>query len=404
VTRSYGKVYQRIWADPAWRALDVDAQHLYVLLISQPSLNLAGVLPIQLRRWAACVNGWKPDQVEEALSRLADTGFVVMDWETEECLVRSFIRNDEAFKIPGALKALLEGAQATQSPDLRRSLCNELGRLPSLDGKTAKVGEALIVAARQVLAGGGGDPGPGTGLPVEEPIPEPIPEPTGKLIPEGTAEPIPDPIGDGTAEPIEEPIGEPMPEPSVSVSGSVPKSSSVSSTSVLPVDTGTAATRKGRPTTATGDELFDRFWAAYPRKDAKRKAEQAWRSAIKREKPDVILAGLARFRFEPDPKWIPYPASWLSQDRWADEPPVPGARHLSVIAGGPTAEPSLSKAQIDEILGPDYWQPPAPPQHISDDSPAYPAWAREQREQHMAERVRQAISKLNGHATGSRAR
>lgn len=173
----------------------------------------------------------------------------------------------------------------------------------------------------------------------------------------------------------------------------------------MPVNTGTAATRKGRPTTATGDELFDRFWAAYPRKDAKRKAEQAWRSAIKREKPDVILAGLARFRFEDDPKFIPYPATWLSQDRWADEPPVPGARHLSVIAGGPTAEePSLSKAQIDEILGPDYWSPPVPPQHILDDESAYTVWIKQQGQQHMAERVRQALSKLNGHASGSRAR
>jgi hypothetical protein len=66
-------------------------------------------------------------------------------------------------------------------------------------------------------------------------------------------------------------------------------------------------------------DLFAEFYDAYPRKEAKRKAEQAYRSALKRANHDVIMAGLGRFQFSADKKFIPLPASWLNADRWADE-------------------------------------------------------------------------------------
>jgi hypothetical protein len=404
MARSYGKLYQRIWTDPAWRALDVDAQHLYLLLISQPSMNMAGVLPIQLRRWSACVADWKPDQVEGALARLNDTGFTVTDEDTEEVLVRSLIRNDEAYRTPGMLKAILEAAQATQSPLLRRSLAAELGRLPALEGKTAAQGHSLIEAARRALGGGEGPP-PGGRDGIAEPsrekatdtIPEPIPDGIRAPI----REPIPEPIGYATGEPIPDTTSDAIPDTSVSVSGSVPRSSPVSSSSVSSADADQSATRSR--TKPTGDDGFDRFWAAYPRKEAKRKAEQAWRSAIKRAKPAVILDGLARFHFRDDPQFIPHPATWLNQDRWADQPALPGARHLAVVAGGNGAEPSLTKAQIDEVLGPDYWQPPPPPSELWDDTAAVRKWTQQQGEHHRAQRVRQAMDRLQ-QTQGARAR
>lgn len=70
----------------------------------------------------------------------------------------------------------------------------------------------------------------------------------------------------------------------------------------------------------TGDG-FEAFWAAYPRKEAKRRADQAWRAALKRADRDTIMAGLERFRWPDDRQFIPLPASWLNADRWADQPP-----------------------------------------------------------------------------------
>ena len=67
---------------------------------------------------------------------------------------------------------------------------------------------------------------------------------------------------------------------------------------------------------------FDRFWSAYPKKQAKPNALKAWRSA----KPDLdtVLASLERFKASEDwrkdgGRYIPMPATWLNQRRWEDE-------------------------------------------------------------------------------------
>jgi hypothetical protein len=81
-------------------------------------------------------------------------------------------------------------------------------------------------------------------------------------------------------------------------------------------------------------DLFAEFYDAYPRKEAKRKAEQAYRAALKRADHDTIMAGLARFPFSDDRKFVPLPASWLNADRWADETPP---TQLRAVPDGPIA-------------------------------------------------------------------
>jgi hypothetical protein len=207
MARSYAAIYSRIWADQDWRALDVNAQHLYLLLISQPSMNLAGVLPLQLRKWAACVDGWDMADVADALDRLCDSRFVVVDEDTEEVLIRTFIRNDGNYKIPNVLKSLLQVAEGTQAPALRSELAVELGRLDPLDGKKADEAAGWIAATRLVLGASDGPSGPGG-----EPLPEPLPEGLG----EGFVVTVPGTLN-GT---VKQPLPEPLPQPSGSGSGS----------------------------------------------------------------------------------------------------------------------------------------------------------------------------------------
>lgn len=76
---------------------------------------------------------------------------------------------------------------------------------------------------------------------------------------------------------------------------------------------------------------FDRFWTAYPRKTGKKAAEKSWEKAI--DKPDIeaVLASIERQRASQDwtkdgGQFIPHPATWLNQGRWADEPVMPSNR------------------------------------------------------------------------------
>lgn len=73
--------------------------------------------------------------------------------------------------------------------------------------------------------------------------------------------------------------------------------------------------------TKTQQELFSRFWSAYPRKVAKANAEKAW-SKIKpsEELVTIILLGITSamkndFRFR-DAQYIPHPATWLNGREW----------------------------------------------------------------------------------------
>jgi uncharacterized protein YdaU (DUF1376 family) len=69
---------------------------------------------------------------------------------------------------------------------------------------------------------------------------------------------------------------------------------------------------------------FQEFWKAYPRKVGKKAADRAFTSAAKTTPPDEILAGLRKqlsALAARDEQYIPHPATWLNQGRWADEPP-----------------------------------------------------------------------------------
>ena len=86
--------------------------------------------------------------------------------------------------------------------------------------------------------------------------------------------------------------------------------------------------------------LFDQFWAAYPRKQAKEKAWKAW----KKLDPDAALCrrmAEALERHRRSQQWqrdggayIPYPASWLNGHRWEDETDLPVPPESSMLPEG----------------------------------------------------------------------
>jgi hypothetical protein len=70
---------------------------------------------------------------------------------------------------------------------------------------------------------------------------------------------------------------------------------------------------------------FEEFWSSYPRRQARRNAEAAFCSALKRASHGEILQGLKGYAFSPDPKFIPLASTWLNGDRWRDERMPEGA-------------------------------------------------------------------------------
>jgi hypothetical protein len=64
---------------------------------------------------------------------------------------------------------------------------------------------------------------------------------------------------------------------------------------------------------------FEIFWLDYPRKEAKGAAKKAFEKALKKASMESIMRGVLHCQFNKDPQFIPYPATWLNQERWLDE-------------------------------------------------------------------------------------
>jgi hypothetical protein len=90
---------------------------------------------------------------------------------------------------------------------------------------------------------------------------------------------------------------------------------------------GRASTDRYRDRTSNPDsdldlvaEQFEQFYEAYPRRQAKQDAEEAWRKLNPNEQLFLRILADIRNRFRAiDPNFIPLPAKYLSGARWNDE-------------------------------------------------------------------------------------
>lgn len=100
---------------------------------------------------------------------------------------------------------------------------------------------------------------------------------------------------------------------------------------------------------------FREFYDAYPRHVAPGKAERAWEKAVKAGADPAILIENARlFAMErkfSEKKLIPYPATWLNDRRWEDEPdPDYGPPPIDAYAP-PVAAPGSAIVPADPFGG-----------------------------------------------------
>ena len=201
MARAFGRILSSIWDDDDFLDLDEGQQRLYMFLVSQRNLNHAGLLQMTFKKWARKAKGLTVAQIVERLDQLDDAGFVVLDHDTEEVLVRSLVRRDGVYKQPRVMGAMVADAMEIESPRLRRALLAECERIP-LDELSDKPGkdnatpirtqvEAHIAALRAAY---GVMPTP----------PQSRREVSGEPVTEG--------VGEGVGEPLEYPLGEPPDE------------------------------------------------------------------------------------------------------------------------------------------------------------------------------------------------
>jgi hypothetical protein len=100
---------------------------------------------------------------------------------------------------------------------------------------------------------------------------------------------------------------------------------------------------------------FERFWAAYPRKDAKFRALAVWRWLAPSE--DLLGRMLRTLEWQRRDRqwledggyWVPYARAWLAGRRWEDEPFEPQSA-MARRSPGPQTRTQRVEARNQETL------------------------------------------------------
>ena len=94
MSRKYAEVQVSIWDQDDFVALDEDAQRLYFVLMTRVELSLAGTISWHPGRFAQLAQNSTPTKIARAAKKLEDARFIVIDTETDECLIRTQVRHD----------------------------------------------------------------------------------------------------------------------------------------------------------------------------------------------------------------------------------------------------------------------------------------------------------------------
>lgn len=267
MARDYCQIKVSIWHDEDFTALSGDAQRLYMYLCSQPKLDMAGITPWRPRLVARSASDWTEGTVEAALSELEEEVYVLLDEDTDELLVRSFIRNDELLKSPNLTKAMVKAWKSADSTILRGVVAHEVSRLgdedPSLRG---------LEHCEELFS---------------QPLIDPRENPFGK----GSRK--------GSRKGCRTPAPTPTPTPAPATAGD-----------------------------SRFDEFWAAF--PPERKSNKPGCRKKFAQAVKSVDPERIIAAAAAYRDDPnrDPAFTVNPHRWLNEERW-DAGPLPSKVNAS---------------------------------------------------------------------------
>ena len=111
----------------------------------------------------------------------------------------------------------------------------------------------------------------------------------------------------------------------------------------------------GRNRNQDPDALFGEWYAAYPKKASRGAARKAYRAALRKVGPAVLLGGAKRYAAEnvgEDKQFLRHPATWLNGEGWADEP----KKHPKSAAGTLFDQTSVSGAALTPEAERERWR------------------------------------------------
>lgn len=148
MAREHAQIRLDIWNDDDFRDLTGNAQHLYFMLMTAPTLSYCGVADWRPGRFAALVNDWSSDTVLEAARELRTNLFIVTDDDSEEVLIRSFVKYDGIMRNQKMATAMATAAAGVASKTIRGVIVHTLQKMyaaePEMSGFKSATAKAML--------------------------------------------------------------------------------------------------------------------------------------------------------------------------------------------------------------------------------------------------------------------
>lgn len=134
MAREYARYLMSTHKSGDWASLSTTEHDCYMALLSSPELEWSGVAPYFPARYASLASDLNTRKVAKAWQALETAGMLVIDRETGELLVRSFLRHDRVFSKPNIVKAFCRAYERVASAKLRGVIRAEIARIHAEEG------------------------------------------------------------------------------------------------------------------------------------------------------------------------------------------------------------------------------------------------------------------------------
>lgn len=130
MAREHARIWLDINSDDDFTKLTFDAQGFYTrIILTDPTLNYCGVADWRPRRLTVRARDLTHTRITACAAELEANHYLLFDPNTEEVLIRSYIRRDELLRNPKMAATVIKAYAAVASPTLRAAIVTEIKRI-----------------------------------------------------------------------------------------------------------------------------------------------------------------------------------------------------------------------------------------------------------------------------------
>lgn len=125
MTGPYSKLKRSIWSDPDIMSLSADATYVYIYALSGPKLTMLGSQEFSERRWVTATK-LPADRLMAALDELVESRHLLIDWNTDEVIVRTFVAHSVTLNNSKTAKGIWNEWERLASASCRAAILPDL--------------------------------------------------------------------------------------------------------------------------------------------------------------------------------------------------------------------------------------------------------------------------------------